>query len=206
MSKISCNFWVVKQGSGCLSSTLFFSRQTINVQYFKTIHMKTFSLFAFVFFSALQTFAQTPQRPSGQPGKVALPTPKIQPIKPADLLVTTISFVSIVNNADTKTYTIRVTATIRNNGGLQSAKTQLEAYTRTPSGGTSWKEISTLVNIPAINPGQTFSSTFSFKGSQLTIGAVPFDFKVKADAANLVSESEETNNFSASIVINPAAH
>ncbi len=151
-------------------------------------------------------YSQNPQPPSGKPGKPQLPVPKIRPLAPADLTATGITFVSIVLNNDTKIYVVKVIVTTRNNGEMRSAKTQLRAYSKTPSGAGSWTVIGDPGNVDAIDPGRSYSSVYSFKGSALVIGGVPFDFRVKTDSGNLVTESDETNNFSATIVINPRAH
>lgn len=174
--------------------------------YKKNKCMKAFNSFVLSFLITLQINAQTPQVPSGNPGQPQLPSPKLQPLAPADLLVTVITFVSIVHNAATKTYVVKVIVTTRNNGGLKSAKTQLTAHTKTPSGAGSWTVMGEAVNVSAIDPGKIYSAVYSFKGNALVIGGVPFDFRVKTDSGNFVAESDETNNYSATIVINPGAH
>ena len=60
--------------------------------------------------------------------------------------------------------------------------------------------------VNAIDPGKIFSAVYSFYGSVLTIGEVPFDFRVRTDSGNFVTESDETNNYSSAIIINPRAH
>lgn len=165
--------------------------------------MKNFSSFVVLFFITLHVNAQTPQVPSGTPGQPQLPTPKLKPLQPADLTVSGITFVSIVHNPDTKTYLVKVIVTTRNNGQLKSVKTQLAAFTKTPSGGGSWTVMGEAGNVNAIDPGRTYSAVYSFKGSSLTIGGVPFDFRVRTDSGNFVTESDETNNYSSAIIINP---
>ena len=167
--------------------------------------MKAVNLFIALFLFVLQIQAQTPQVPSGNPGQPQLPIPTLQPLNPADLIVTGITFVSFVHNAATKTYVVKVIVTTRNNGALKSARTQLSASTKTPVGAGSWTVMGTG-NVNAIDPGRTYSAVYSFKGNALTIGVVPFDFRVKTDSGNLVVESDETNNHSATIVINPRSH
>lgn len=168
--------------------------------------MKAFSSFAVLFLIVLHVNAQTPQVPSGNPVRPQLPIPKIQPLAPADLTVTGIIFVSFVHNVATKTYIVKVIVTTRNSGGLKSAKTQLTADTKTPSGSGSWRAMGEPGNVSGIDPGRTYSAVYSFKGNALVIGGVPFGFRVKTDSGNFVAESNETNNFSETIVINPRAH
>ena len=168
--------------------------------------MKAVNLFIALFLFVLQIQAQTPQVPSGNPRQPQLPIPTLQPLNPADLIVTGITFVSFVHNAATKTYVVKVIVTTRNNGALKSGKTQLSATIQTPVGAGSWKVMGAVGNVNAIDPGRTYSAVYSFKGNALTIGVVPFDFRVKTDSGNLVVESDETNNHSATIVINPRSH
>lgn len=168
--------------------------------------MKNFISFLLFFAFSFSVNAQTPQVPSGTPGRQQLPTPNIRPLAPADLSITNLTFVSIVFNADTKTYIVKVIATIKNNGEIQSLKTQVQAYTKTPSGSGSWNVMGEKGNVLAIDPGKSFSSVYSFKGSALDIGTVQFDFRLKVDPGEIVTESDETNNYSAVLVINPRAH
>ena len=172
-------------------NTSFFSRSTVLLV---------------TLFTTLQATAQLPQRPSGKPGKIELPTPNIQPLKPADLLVTGITFVSIIHNTATKTYVVKVIVTIRNDGQLRSAKTQLQGNYKTPTGGGSWRVMGEAGNIPSIDPGKHYSAVYSFKESALEVGGVHFDFRIKADSGNFVTESDETNNFSEIIIIDPKSH
>lgn len=168
--------------------------------------MKKFILSLFFIPLWCQLSAQTLPVPSGTPGRPQLPTPQVQPLAPADLIITNLTFVSIVFNADTKTYVVKVIATIKNTGPVQSYKTQIQAHTKTPSGGGSWKVMVGKENVPAINPGKTFSSVYSFKGSLLDIGSVHFDFRLKVDPGEFVTESDETNNYSSILIIDPRAH
>ena len=168
--------------------------------------MKAVTSFVILFLIVLQVNAQTPQLPTGNPGQPQLPIPKLKPLKPADLTVTGITFVSFVHNAAAKTYVVKIIVTTRNNGELKSAKTQLSASTKTPVGAGSWTVMGEAGNVNAIDPGRTYSAVYSFKANALTIGGVSFDFRVKTDSGNFVVESDETNNHSETIVINPGSH
>lgn len=172
----------------------------------KNLYMKAFKSFVVLFFTAFQVNAQAPQLTSGNPGQPQLPIPTLKPLNPADLTVTGLTFVSFVHDAATKTYIVKVIVTTRNNGALKSAKTQLEAYTKTPSGTGSWAVMGEAGNVNAIDAGRVYSAVYSFKGNALTIGGVPFDFRVKTDPGNFVVESDETNNHSETIIINPRSH
>ena len=155
---------------------------------------------------AIKVNTQTPQVPIGEPGKNQLPTPKIKPLLPADLSITSLTFVSIEFNAEAKTYLVKVIATIKNDGGVQSNKTQIQANTKTPSGGGSWKVMGEKLNVPYIDAGKSFSSVYSFKGTVIDIGTGRFDFRLRVDPDQFVAESDETNNYSSILIINPRAH
>jgi hypothetical protein len=155
-----------------------------------------------VLFLAITAHSQTPQVPTGNPGKPQLPVPKIKPLKPADLVVSGLTFVSITLQPD-KMYLIRVIGTVRNNGELKSSKTKLGAQYATPSGNSSWKTVGESFNIAAIDPGGSTSAVWTFKGSALAIGALRFDFRLRVDADNFVAEADETNNYSIVINITP---
>jgi|CXWL01.1.fsa_nt_gi hypothetical protein len=168
--------------------------------------MKYFTSILGLLFLTSQANAQIPQVPSGTPGQPQLPTPELKPLQPADLTVSGITFVSIVHNTDTKTYLVKVIVATRNTGELKSVKTRLQAFTKTPSGAGSWTVMGEAGNVNAIDPGRTYSAVYSFKGSSLTIGGVPFDFRVRTDSGNFVTESDEINNYSSAIIINPRRH
>lgn len=164
--------------------------------------MKKIFLASCFFCFAMNIVAQTPQVPTGTPGERQLPVPKLKPLAPPDLIVTVITFVSIVFNADTKKYTIRIIATTKNKGQVQSAKTQLQAYTKKTSG--SWIVMGSAGNVKIIDPGKIYSAVYIFEGIELPIGREPFEFRVKTDSGNFIAESDETNNYSETIVITPS--
>lgn len=124
----------------------------------------------------------------------------------ADLVITEISFVSIYFDVNSRTYLVKVAAVIRNKGKFASGGTQLEAQTKPSEGSGSWKVMGNNVNIPALNSGSSFKSEFSFKESVLSVGTVSFDFRVRIDPRSVVAESDKTNNYSKSILINPRAY
>lgn len=124
----------------------------------------------------------------------------------ADLVITEISFISIYFDVSSKTYLVKVIVVIRNAGTEASIKTKIEAYTKPSDGTGSWKVMGNAANIPAINPGSSYKSEFSFKESILSVGTVSFDLRVKIDPKNMVAESDKKNNYSESILINPRAY
>lgn len=124
----------------------------------------------------------------------------------ANLVVTEISFVSIYFDVSSKTYLVKVIIAIRNTGTEASGKTQVEAYTKPSNGQGLWKTMGDVVNIPVINPGNSFKSEFSFKENILSVGTISFDFRVKVDPRNKLVELDKTNNYSNNILINPRAY
>lgn len=168
--------------------------------------MKKLIVLLVIVFGMTHINAQIPKVPTGTPGKQPLPNVNPRPLVPADLVITNLTFVSIVFDVDAKTYVVKVIATIRNNGGVQSNKTMLQAYTKTPAGSGSWKVMGGKVNMPVLDPAKTYSSVYSFKGSVLDIGSVLFDFRLRVDPDGLVVESNVSNNYSSILEINPRAH
>lgn len=148
-------------------------------------------------------FSQTPQVPSGQPGRPQLPTPKIAPLTKPDLQVTELRLISIVVNPTTKQSTITVSVTIKNTGQLTAAATNLKAFEQDILTGVAlWKGLGAPLAVHAINGGQTLTAEYVFLESPRVIGTSRFNFKVLADEEHSVAESNETNNTSSIITIN----
>lgn len=168
--------------------------------------MKIFGLLFLILSFTTQINSQTPQVPTGEPGKNQLPTPKVKPLAPADLIITNLTFVSIVFNADVKTYVVKVIASIKNEGEVPANKTQVQAFTKNASSSGNWKVMGEKLNVPYIEAGKSFSSVYTFKGSLLDIGTGRFDFRLKVDPGEIVMESDEFNNYSDIIIIDPRAH
>ena len=74
---------------------------------------------------SVAAFAQTPQKPTGQPGKVQLPTPKIVALRPADLAVTGFQLLSSEKMTAAKAVAAHVRVTIQNRGQIDAAAFKL---------------------------------------------------------------------------------
>jgi hypothetical protein len=138
---------------------------------------------------------------NGKPKPKELPTPHFTAIKPADLEVSSIRFVSVSVDPASKMTEVHVEVSIVNNGQATAAASKLKAFIQdirtSPSG---WVGFGDMVNVPAITGAQTYTAAFVFRGNSNTTAS--FNFRVNADAYNAVTESNETNNQSASIRIN----
>ncbi|MDP4264846.1 MAG: CARDB domain-containing protein [Bacteroidota bacterium] len=168
--------------------------------------MKKNFLFLIATLLCVAVFAQTPKLPTGQPGKPQLPAPKIPALKPADLVVTGIQLLIAEKNNTTKSVSVKVKVTVKNNGQLDAGATKLSgAFQKTTAQGVSWTEVSQLADFPAIKAGQSVTRDCSFT---IPIGLIndnrsvnSFNFRVKADVMDAVKESDENNNFSQGILI-----
>ena len=85
-----------------------------------------------------------------------------------------------------------------------SAAGKLKAWVKTATG--SWVSFGLLANISAINPGETVTADYSFKDREKVVSSGPFDLKIQVDHGNTTRESNETNNYSTIIHINPSDH
>lgn len=153
---------------------------------------------ASVFCSAMVNAQLHPQQPIGKPNQ--LPTPHIQQLKPADLQVTDIHLVSAeVRN---KVAYIRVNVTMRNGGQLDAGASKMGAYFQsTTAPGAGWTLTPETVPVASIQPGQAISREYVFKIPQATLGTNRFNFRIKADIGNAVTEIDENNNMSNGILI-----
>ncbi len=139
--------------------------------------------------------------PTGQPGQRILPTPKIQPLKPADLIVTEFSLVSAARNRATKNVQVVVRVTVKNNGAQQATGTVLKG-SATKEMSIPWAVLDGLVKINKLGPGESATTTCTFVyGKGPVENLQRFYFRVRADALNDIAESDEQNNYSEGILI-----
>jgi subtilase family serine protease len=145
-------------------------------------------------------FCQNPQLPPGSnPGQ--LPVPKVKQLDPPDLRVEELSLVSIVRDEAAKKLNIQVLIRIKNFGGISSGVSTAVAYIKSPSGTGATKALAITLSVEAINPGASFVKVFTFREGEVFFKPGAFDFWIKADARNAVTESNETNNTSTVINI-----
>lgn len=145
--------------------------------------------------------AQVLQKPGGQPGKVNLPSPKIQPLTQADLLITDISLVSVVVKTDTKLILVTVRVTVKNAGQTASPVSMLGASAKGQQQGSVWMDAGNTIPIQALNGVQVCTKEVTFKLPAASITGRQFNFRVLADAGARVQESNENNNYSQGILI-----
>ena len=162
--------------------------------------MKKLILFAAAVFATAILHAQLhPKQPIGKPNQ--LPTPHIQQLKPADLQVTDIHLVS--TEVRNKVAYIRVNVTIRNSGQLDAGASKMGSYfqSTTAASGAGWTLVPETVPVASIQPGQAISREYVFKIPHANLGTNRFNFRVKADIGNAISEIDENNNMSNGILI-----
>ena len=162
--------------------------------------MKKLFLLAALIFYATCIVAQNPQLPSGsKPGQ--LPVPELRPLTPPDLRVEELSLVSVIRDGNVKKINIQVLIRIKNYGTLRSGASTALAYIKSPAGAGSQRTLATTFPTPSINPGASFIKVFTFREGETVFRPGTFEFWIKADARNVVTESNENNNTSTIISI-----
>lgn len=149
--------------------------------------------------TVITAIAQTPQLPNGNP---QLPAPKnLKVVAPPDLSITEVRLISATGWSDS--WDIRLFVTIKNNGGLIAAESKVRAYVQDASGSaTSWKTFVDLPKIPAINPGQSVTTEIRYFDKAWVMHKIrSINLKLKADAGSVVTESNENNNESSTLLI-----
>lgn len=154
-----------------------------------------------LFFCSAAGIAQKPTLPPGtKPGQ--LPVPKNpQLLSPPDLRVEELSLVSITRDVASKKMKIQVLIRIKNYGELSSGSSTAYAYMRNPTGTGREKKLATTFPTPSIKPRGSFVKVFIFYETEASFRPGNFDFWLKADAQNVIHESNENNNNSTIINI-----
>ncbi|MFT3933144.1 MAG: CARDB domain-containing protein [Chitinophagaceae bacterium] len=162
-----------------------------------------FCLLLTIFISS--SFSQTlqpVQKPTGQPGKPSLPTPNIPNIKPADLLISNIIFAGATLMTDVKAEYVKLNITVQNSGQTKAPSTRIVAFFQNGDGTGGWKQFDNILDVPAINAGQSYTGVFTFKVLLSSIGTLKkLNVYAEADADRAVNEISETNNASNHILI-----
>jgi hypothetical protein len=167
--------------------------------------MKIVFFATLIFLTTFNCIAQTPHLPANPPNPNQHDIPKLHVLTPADLQVTTVSVVSFVHNADSKSYVFKLSISTKNFGETRTAPVKLKVWVKPASGG-EWKSFGGLVSLPAMGSGQTVSGEYVFKDLEKIVGASLFDVKVQADHGNATPESNESNNYSAAVRINVSSY
>lgn len=152
-----------------------------------------------VLFCAGTITAQNTQLPQN---KQRLPIPENpRLLTPPDLRVEELSLVSILRDEVPKKINIQVLIRIKNYGELPTGVSTALAYIKSPAGTGVQRILATTFPTPSINPGASFVKVFTFREGEGAFRPGNFDFWLKADARNAITESNETNNTSTVIHI-----
>jgi hypothetical protein len=167
--------------------------------------MKKLAVFTLVIGMALSIQAQTPQLPSGQPGKVSLPTPKFKPLKP-DLMFISSRVISVVEVESRHLFETTISITLKNQGSVATSTgffLDLRNRYGTTSGGTGYSIIGAQANINPMEAGETRTVKFVFAKDITAMGRARLQCVIRIDSGNSIAESNEENNTSSFFDITP---
>ena len=122
------------------------------------------------------------------------PLPAQKAAAKPDLRVEELSLVSVTRDAGKKMYCIQVLIRVKNIGQGQSGEYQIAGYYNSPTGNRTATRINDTISA-------SFIKVYRFMEPESRIGNGFFEFRIKADDRNRISESDETNNYSATISI-----
>jgi subtilase family serine protease len=158
--------------------------------------MKKIFFITTLLIGAATAIAQNPQLPDRRP---APQNPRL--LSPPDLKVEELSLVSVVRNEAVKKINIQVLIRVKNVGELRCGASTVVAYMKSPAGTGSTRTLAVSLPVTAINPGESFVKVYTFQEAESAFRPGNFDFWIKADARNAITESNETNNTSTTISI-----
>jgi hypothetical protein len=127
--------------------------------------------------------------------------PTLATVKKADLQITGFQVLSKFVKDSSKVLVMKVKVTIKNNGQTDAGVSLVGASFQNNVPGSAWQNFGTPSNFPQVKAGQTISYDCTFR---ILIGLIKtklFNFRLKADASNLVAELNEDNNSSTGILI-----
>ncbi len=140
--------------------------------------------------------------PTGQAGRIPLPNPTPHLLQPADLQITGFSFVSAELVRAAKSEYIKLNVTVQNTWQTKAPATHIVAFFQNGDGTGGWKQFDNILDVPAINAGQSYSAVYTFKVLGTSIGnAKKLNVYAEADASHQINEISETNNSSNHILI-----
>lgn len=143
--------------------------------------------------------AAAQQIPPGRPQK---PAPEnLRVLTPPDLRVEELSLVSVVRNSAVKKMNIQVLMRFKNTGELRCGPSTALAYVKSPAGTGATRTLPVSFPVAAINPGESFVKVYTFQEAEGVFRSETFEFWIKADARNVITESNETNNTSVVLTI-----
>ena len=162
-----------------------------------------------IYFISLMIFSatansQTPQIPSGKPGKVPLPNPALQALKP-DLIITGINNVVITEQPSSHNFLITMRVTVKNQGPVTANGSYLDLRSRfgTTSGGTDYSVIGDKVWYGTLYRGESRGVKISFTKDVTELGRARLECVLRIDCENHIAESNEDNNQSTFFYITP---
>lgn len=116
-----------------------------------------------------------------------------------DLRVEELSLVSVTRDAVKEMVCIQVLIRVKNIGQGPSGEFQIAGYYNSPAGSRKEARISDAIMVPSTAPGASFVKVYRFMEPEKEIRQGFFEFRIKADDRNRVIESDESNNYSATI-------
>lgn len=152
--------------------------------------------------------AQTPQVPSGKPGKVPLANPALHPLKP-DLIISSYRVVSVTEDTSRHIFETRIIITYKNNGPGNTATTytvDLRSRFGTTSGGTDYSRIGSPGRLQLLAPGKSKSVLYVFAKDVTAMGRARLECVLRIDPDNIIEETNEDNNLTPFFYITPPRH
>lgn len=119
-------------------------------------------------------------------------------VKP-DLRVEELSLVSVTRDAVKKMVCIQVLIRVKNIGNGSSGEYQIAGYYSRLANSQKESRINDAIIVPATAPGASFVKVYRFMEPEKEIRNGFFEFRIKADDRNKVSESDELNNYSVTL-------
>ena len=169
--------------------------------------MKAVSSLIALFLIFLQVNAQTPQVPSGTPGKTPKQNFKPKPFKP-DIKFISSRVISVVEDADRHLFETTISVTLKNQGAATPTGFYLDLRSRygTASGGIDYSIIGSLATIHSMAAGETRTVEYVFAKDITAMGRARLQCMIRADATNIITEADEENNKSAFFYITLPRH
>ncbi len=169
--------------------------------------MKAVSSLIALFLISLQVNAQTPQVPSGTPGKLPQQNFKPKPFKP-DIKFISSRVISVIEDADRHLFETTISVTLKNQGVATATGFYLDLRSRygTASGGIDYSIIGSLATIHSMAAGETRTVEYVFAKDITAMGRARLQCMIRADATNIITEADEENNKSAFFYITPPRH
>ena len=129
----------------------------------------------------------------------ASPVPaQLSSAKP-DLRVEELSLVSVTRDPGKKMVCIQVLIRVKNIGKGFSGEYQIAGYYNSPAGSQKENRVKDVIIVPATAAGASFVKVYRFMEPEKEFRNGLFEFRIKSDDRNKVSESDELNNYSVSL-------